>query len=339
MMYLGFNRVKTFYLKFFFILVLFSGSFLQAESSIAADEIKQAAKNKLVYIVSDIRIPFWDIMARGIKNKAKEKGYEVEVLSADNIKKKEIENVAKAISLKARGLVISPINSSTAVTILRLAKNADIPVVISDIGTDGGEYVSFISSNNEKGAYEIGKVLAKKMKQLGWDKNGTVGIVSIPQKRANGKARTAGFMKAMTETGIKGAGLLQQVDFSYKETYDHSMSLIKKNPDLRALWLQGSDRYKGALDAIKDSGKEGEILLICFDAEPVFLELIPKGVLVGAAMQQPYLMGEKAVESLLEHINGKDVVKKQQLDILAISTENIEEKLPVIKRNVLGIEE
>ncbi len=47
--------------------------------------------------------------------------------------------------------------------------------------------ISFISSDNKKGAYELGKILAKHMKSLSWDKEGTVGIISIPQKSSNGK--------------------------------------------------------------------------------------------------------------------------------------------------------
>ncbi|MET0024140.1 MAG: substrate-binding domain-containing protein [Sedimenticola sp.] len=301
----------------------------------AAD--KQPDK-KLAYIVSDIRIPFWDIMDRGVKSAARELGYSVQTYSAENSLKSELENVSKAINDKVDGIVVSPTNSSACVTILKLAKNAGIPVAISDIGTDGGEYVTYISSDNLDGAYKIGLVLAKKMRQVGWD-DGRVGIVAIPQKRANGQARTAGFMKAMREAGIKGAGIEQQVDFSYKETYDLSTKIIKSAPDLRAIWLQGSDRYQGALDAIADAGKKDDILLISFDAEPEFLDMIPNGVLVGAAMQQPYLMGREAVVALDNHLHGKPVEMHKQLEILAISNENIEEMLPTIKRNVLGIEE
>ena len=295
-------------------------------------------KKKIAYIVSDIRIPFWEIMSKGIKKSASEKGYTLEILSANNSKTLQMELTAKALKNRVDGIIISPINSTSAATILSVAKRFKTPVVISDIGADSGEYVSFISSNNFDGAYKIGKVLAQKMKKLKLDKDGTVGIISIPQKRANGKARTAGFMKAMDEVGIKGAGLLQQVDFSYKETYDHSMKLIKENPNMKAIWLQGSDKYKGALDAIKESGKTKDILLVCFDAEPEFLEMIPNGQLVGAAMQQPYLMGYEAMEQLDNYFQGKPVVKNKELEILAISEDNIKQKLPIIKRNVLGIE-
>lgn len=144
-------------------------------------------------------------------------------------------------------------------------------------------------------------------------------------------------MQAMDEAGIKGAGLKQQVTFSEEETYKLTKEIINNTPDLRAIWLQGSDRYNGALLAIADAGKKNEILLITFDAEPVFLDLIPKGILVGSAMQQPFLMGEKTVQVMNKHLTGKPVKKNLQLPILAISTDNIANKLPIIKRNVLGI--
>jgi len=296
-----------------------------------------ATEKQLAYLVSDIRIPFWDILQRGITREATKLGYQVDVYSAENNIKRELENTVKALNSGIDGLIISPINSSTAVTILKLAKKAGIPVVIADIGSDSGEYVSYISSDNYQGSYELGKILARELKSRQWQ-NGTVGIIAIPQKRANGQARTAGFMKALEEHGIKGGDIRQQVDFSYQETYDHARDLIASNKDLRALWLQGSDRYQGALDAIADSGKEGEILLICFDAEPVFLDMIPRGELVGAGMQQPFLMGEKAVDSLHDYLQGKQVEKNKMLEVLPVSGENIKSLLPGIRRNVLGLE-
>lgn len=299
--------------------------------------VNTQAQKKLAYIVSDTRIPFWAIMGRGIQSRAEALGYDVEIYSAENDRKKELEFTAKAIRENVAGIIVSPTTSSACVTILKLAKAANIPVVISDIGTDGGEYVSYISSNNKEGAYGIGKVLAQELHKRGWQ-NGRVGIIAIPQKRLNGQLRTDGFMQAMDEYSIKGADLKQQATFSYEETYNYAREMIEKYPDLRALWLQGSDRYQGALDAIKDSGKKDEVILATFDAEPVFLDLIPKGILVGSAMQQPYLMGAMAVSTIDHALNNERVEKNIQLPILAISAENIGEKLAIIKQNVLGIE-
>ncbi len=291
---------------------------------------------ELAYIVSDFRIPFWETMTKGAQSKADALGYDLTIYSAENSAKSELVFTVKALKSGISGLIISPTNSSAAVTILKLAKKAGIPTVIADVGAESGDYLSYISSDNEKGAYEIGKILAQKMSDLGWQK-GRVGIIAIPQDRLNGQMRTTGFMRAMQEAGIGSAGLLQQSTFSYQETYDYSKTLLKNNADLRAIWLQGSDRYQAALEAIVDTGKTEEVMLICFDAEPIFLDLIPQGVLLGAAMQQPYLMGEMAVISLDRFFKGLPVEKNQQLPILAVSADNISEKLPLIKRNVLGI--
>ncbi len=308
-----------------------------SQQPIAHEPTHADGAKKLVYIASDARIPFWSIMAKGVKSSAEPLGYKLAVYSPENDPKKEIELVAKAINDKVSGIIISPTTSSACATILKLAKQASIPVVISDIGTDGGEYVSYISSDNKQGAYEIGKVLAKKLLAKGWN-DGRVGIIAIPQKRLNGQLRTAGFMQAMKESGIKGADIKQQSEWSEEETYRYSKELIEKYKDLKAIWLQGSDRYRGALNAIADSGNKDKILLITFDAEPEFLELIPKGILVGSAMQQPYLMGQEALKAMDAHLQGKSVEKDLQLPILAISMDNIAEKLPIIRRNVLGIE-
>ncbi|MCT7481679.1 substrate-binding domain-containing protein [Aliarcobacter cryaerophilus] len=294
-------------------------------------------QKKLAYIVSDINIPFWQIISKGIKDKSNELGYEIHIYSSNNLKKNELENLASAISLKIDGLIISPINSSTASTLLEIANMNKIPTIVADIGSDSQNYLSFISSDSKKGAYELGKILSKYMKSLSWNKEGTVGIIAIPQKRLNGKDRTIGFIKALEEDNIKVSGMYQQVDFSYEETYNYSKKLIDENKNLRAIWLQGSDKYKGALDAIKKANKQNEIALICFDAEPEFLEMIQNGDLVASAMQQPYIIGQEAVVTLNNYFNNKEVKKEQKMEILSISKENIDDKLKIIKLNVLGI--
>ncbi len=298
---------------------------------------EESTTPQLAYIASDTRIPFWNIMARGIRRQAAELGYGVNIYSAHNDARRELELLATAIDHQVKGLIISPTNSSAATTLIKLASRADIPVIIADIGADSDDYVSYISADNYTGAYQIGQVLTHALETRGWQQ-GRVGIIAIPQKRLNGQARTTGFMRALHEAGIYNAAMRQQVDFSYDETYAFSRELIDTIPNLRALWLQGSDRYQAALDAIADSGRKGEILLITFDAEPEFLHLIPSGVLVGAAMQQPFLMGEQSVISLHQHLQGQNVEHNQKLPVLAISADNLDENRMIIQRNVLGLE-
>ncbi|WP_407332406.1 substrate-binding domain-containing protein [Enterovibrio sp. 27052020O] len=290
---------------------------------------------KIAYIVSDSRIHFWDILLRGIDSSAQPLNYQVIVYSADNSRQKELQNTIAAIRDKVSGIILSPVNSSSAVTVLKLANQANIPVVIADVGSDSNDFISYISSDNFRGAFNLGQMLINTMKKKGW-RSGTVGIIAIPQKRENGRARTRGFLEAITTAGYKSANIHQLRDFSYKETYDFAASLIKANPNMRAIWLQTSQQYQAAIDAIAEAQKQNEILLICFDAEPEFTKMIASGRLVGAGMQQPFLMGEQALETLDKHLNGESVEKTISLPVLSVSQSNLSLLLPDIQRNVLG---
>lgn len=312
------------YLRLFFILCLSISLYANTHTK------------KIAYIASDMSIPFWQILSRGIQNASNEADYSLTIYNTQNNAKHELEMVISAIKNKVDAIIISPTTSMACVTVLQLAKQAKIPVIIADIGTDEGEYLSYISSNNQQGAYDIAQVLIRKMQERNF-MQGTVGIIAIPQKRLNGQARTQGFMKALKEANINGADIKQQVNFSLEETYLLAKELIQNNKNLKAIWLQGSDKYEGALQAIEEAGKKEEILLITFDAEPIFLELIPQGILVGAAMQQPFLMGEKAIEVLNAYFKGEKIIQNIQLPILAISQDNIDSQLSIIQRNVLGL--
>ena len=302
----------------------------------AATAASPNSGERLAYLVSDLRIPFWQTMQRGIAQRAKSLGYRLDVYSADNNPRRELESAVRTIREQVDGIVLSPTNSSAAVTVLKLAGKAGIPVVIADVGADSDDYISYIASDNRGGSYQLGRLLTQAMHKRHWS-NGHVGIIAIPQKRANGQARTVGFLKALKEAGIEASDMRQQADFTYRETYDFARELIAADAQLRAIWLQGSDRYQAALDAIADAGKSGEILLTCFDAEPEFMQLIPEGRLVAAGMQQPFLMGERAVDALNAHLRGREVPHHVLLPVLAISKENIDDQRELIRRNVLGL--
>jgi len=311
--------------------------FILSFTLLNANSIEKKTNKKIVYIPIDNGIPFWQIMSKGISVIATHKKYDFEVLDAENSPKKELELTIKAIKEKVSGIIISPSNSSAAVTILEIAKNANIPVVIADIGSDGGEYVSYISSDNITGAYNLGLHLTRKMKEKGWQK-GKVGIIAIPQKRINGQQRTQGFMSALRQENIKGAGIKQMVKWTEEETYQFTKDFIMNCPDVKAIWLQTSNVYKGALRAIKELKKEKEIFLVTFDAEPEFIELIKDNTIIGSAMQQPFIIGEVAAKTLLKHIEGEKVKKNIQIPILTVNKYNIMENLITIEQNVLGIE-
>jgi len=297
-----------------------------------------AANKEIVYVTPGLDLPFWRYLSKGVESVAKAKGYTFQALDSHNSAQTQLQNAQDAIARGVAGIVISPTDSSTAPSVLSLAEKAKIPVVVADIGTNSGNYVSFIISDNYEGAKGVGEALAKAMKAKGWE-SGSVGLVTISQARKNGQARTAGFRDAMKAAGItKEAGLQQMQSYTADETFKFVQDMLTANPDMRGLWIQTDQPAIGALRAIKAARKEGQLLLAAFDGIPDFVDLLKSGQIVASGMQQPYLMGVRSAEAMFKHLEGGTPEKQILVPILIVTSENIDQVLPTVKETVFANE-
>ena len=298
-----------------------------------------AADKSIVYLTPGLDLPFWRFLSKGVEAAVTKQGYSFQALDSHNSAQTQLQNAQDSIARGVAGIVISPTDSSTAPSVLTLAKRANIPVVIADIGTNSGDYASFISSDNYRGAFDVGKALAAALKKKGWE-DGSVGIVAISQARKNGQARTKGFLDGLKEGGFTGkeAGLQQMQSYTADETFKFTQDMLTANPGMRGLFVQTDQPAIGALRAIKAARRNGEVLVAAFDGIPEFVDLLKSGELVVSGMQQPYLMGERSGEAMLEVLSGKTPPKEIVVPILAVTSENIEKELPTVRLTVLANE-
>ncbi len=310
-----------------------------AAAILAIGSPTQAQENgELVYMTPGLDLAFWRYVSEGVKSVAEENGYGFAALDSTNDPQTQLQNAQDAIARGVAGIVLSPTDSSTAPAVLQLAKDAGIPVVIADIGTDSGEFVSVIGSNNYEGANGVGQALAAAMQDAG-KTDATVGIVGISQARLNGQARTNGFKDAMAEGGVTGdAGLQQMQAYTADETFKFTQDMITANPGMGGMFVQTDGPTLGALRAIKAARMDGDILVAAFDGIPEFVPLLQSGELVVSGMQQPYLMGVRSAEAMLEHLGGGTPDKEITVPILIVTSDNIEEMLPTITETVFANE-
>ncbi len=298
-----------------------------------------SASKDIVYLTPGLDLPFWRYLSKGVEAAAKDKGFGFQALDSHNSAQTQLQNAQDSIARGVAGIVISPTDSSTAPSILALAKRANIPVVIADIGTNSGDYASFIISDNYKGAHDVGAALAAALKKKGWE-GGSVGIVAISQARKNGQARTKGFLDGLKEGGFTGqqAGLQQMQSYTADETFKFTQDLLTAHPDMRSLFIQTDQPAIGALRAIKAARREGELLVAAFDGIPEFVDLLKSGQLVVSGMQQPYLMGQRSGEAMAAALAGGSPDNEITVPILAVTSDNIEQLLPTVKKTVFANE-
>lgn len=321
------------------LLKLAVGGAVWAGAGIGGLRSASAASKDIVYLTPGLDLPFWRYLSKGVEAAAKDKNYGFQALDSHNSAQTQLQNAQDSISRGVAGIVISPTDSSTAPSILALAKRANVPVVIADIGTNSGDYASFIISDNYSGAHGVGTALAAALKKKGWEA-GSVGIIAISQARKNGQARTKGFLDGLKEGGFTGkqAGLQQMQSYTADETFKFTQDLLTANPDMRGLFVQTDQPAIGALRAVKAARRDGEILVAAFDGIPEFVDLLKSGQIVVSGMQQPYLMGQRSGEAMVSVLAGTMPDKEITVPILAVTSDNIEQELPTVRKTVFADE-
>ncbi|PRH86168.1 ribose ABC transporter substrate-binding protein [Labrys okinawensis] len=319
-------------------LQLAAGAALAGTGSLGFQPARAAGKD-IVYLTPGLDLPFWRYLAKGVESAAKAKGYGFQALDSHNSPQTQLQNAQDSIAKGVAGIVISPTDSSTAPSVLALAAKAGIPVVIGDIGTNSGDYASFIISNNYDGAKGVGEALAAALKAKGWE-GGSVGLITISQARKNGQARTKGFRDGLAAGGWTGkeAGLQQMQSYTTDETFKFTQDMLTANPDMRGLFIQTDQPALGALRAIKAARRSSDLLVAAFDGIPEFVDLLKSKQIVASGMQQPYLMGQKSGEALVAKLAGGPVEKEISVPILVVTSENIDKELPVVKETVFANE-
>jgi ABC-type sugar transport system substrate-binding protein len=290
---------------------------------------------RLAYLAPKVDLSFWRYVMKGIDDVAKAQGATVTAYDSQNSAQKQLQNTQDLISRGVDGILLSPVDSSTAPAVLAMAAKSNVPVVIADIGTTEGDYVAFVTSQNEQGAYETGKATAESLKAKGWT-NSPFGMVTISLARKNGQLRTNGFRHAMAEVGMKEVALQQMQSYTADETFRFVQDMVTAHPDMRALFVESDIQSIGALRALQAMRRNNDVLLAGFDGVPEFVGLLQQGAIAAAGMQQPYLLGETAAHAMFDHFAGKPTEKDIQIPVLIVTPGNIKEKLPELIQNVFA---
>ena len=273
----------------------------------------------IAYLTPSLDVPFWIYVKHGVEDEVEKTmpGAEVTVYDSKDNANTQLSNAQDALTKGVTGIVISPTDSASCVQVLDAAEEANVPVVICDIGTDSGTYLSFISTDNESGAKELGEYVASKL-----NKGDKVAQITLNQARINGVKRKEGF-----EEGIK-ANDLQEVDFRQMEKVNrdegvsYTQDLITSYPDLKAIFCHSEDPSMGAVTALEEVGNT-DCKIVGFDCSPEVVQAIKDGKILATAAQQPVVMGRTSVDSIKTKLDGGTPEKEIQMKTLLVTQDNI----------------
>jgi ribose transport system substrate-binding protein len=266
--------------------------------------------------VYDLSNPFFIPMDEGVQAKCAELG--ITLLPTHDEKGDATEMITGVTALINQGvdaLVISPYSPESMSTVMALADEAGIPVVVVDIGTGGASVNAFIMSDMRGGGKLAGEYFLSLMDDKSYpgitSKN--VAIIKCETSATYAITRGEGFKDAVVPAGYNVVEE-QHGNSNKDQAYAIMVDYISKySDDLAAVFCENDQMALGASAAIDEAGLTGKILVFGFDGNDDAVAAIKEGLMHGTAAQAPFGMGELGVELAKRLVDG-EVLEGDQKD-------------------------
>ena len=249
--------------------------------------------------LSTLNNPFFVTLRDGALEAAKVYDVDLIVVDAQDSPAKQLNDIEDLIQRRVDLIIINPTDSDAIVSAVESANEAGIPVITVDRASNGGKVVVHIASDNVEG----GRMAARIIAQALGGKGKVVELVGIPGTSA---ARDRG--KGFEEELKKYPGLVlvakQVANFNRAEGLTVMENILQAHPDIDAVFALNDEMALGAIEAIKEAGLLGKIIVVGFDAIPDAVEAVKKGEMYATIAQQPFKMGYLAVEKAVEYLSS-----------------------------------
>lgn len=220
--------------------------------------------------------------SRSVREAAQDAGIQLLFENAEQKQENQIKAIRSFIAYRVDVIAFVPIVADGWDNVLREAKGAGIPVLVTDrkINTDDPNlYAGFIGTDSEQEGRDAGKFMLKKFAWQGRSKPvrivelaGTVGA-SVAVGRAKGfrevLAGNPDFTIVYSESG----------DFLRSRGYEITLEMLDKIPHIDAVFSHNDSMTLGMLDALQERGiKPGkDIVIVTIDAEQAVIDALKAG--------------------------------------------------------------
>jgi len=266
-----------------------------------------AAKPYIPVISKGFQHQFWQAVRQGSEKAAKEFNVDITFEGPETEAQvdKQMEMLQTAIDKKPAAICFAAVDSKAAIPLLEKAKAAGIPIIGFDSGVDSDIPVTTASTDNLAAA----AAAADHMATLIGGK-GEVAVIAHDQTSVTGRDRVKGFtdqIKAkypdITVVDVQyGAG------DALKST-DIAKAVIQGHPNLKGYFGANEGSMKGVMNGVKETGMEGKIVMIGYDAGKQLKDEIKAGIVAGAISQDPVGIGYKCVEAAVKASKGETLPK------------------------------
>jgi len=267
---------------------------------------------------------------KSIQESAVEAGIDLKFADAQQKQENQIKAIRNFIAQRVDVIAFSPVVESGWDTVLKEAKDAEIPVILTDRAVDSQDetlYESFIGSDFVLEGRLSGEWLVEEFA----DEPGPVRIVELQGTTGSAPAndRKQGFGEAIAADPKFEIIASQTGEFTRAKGKEVMEAFLQANDDIDVLFAHNDDMGLGAIEAIEAAGlvPGQDITIITIDAVRDGMQALADGKINFIAECSP-LLGPQLME-LVEQVHaGESVPKRVVTEETTFTQEQAKEALP-----------
>ncbi|MEU3692752.1 ABC transporter substrate-binding protein [Streptomyces narbonensis] len=252
---------------------------------------------------------------KSVREAAEKAGITLKFSDAQQKQENQIKAIRTFIQQKVDVIAFSPVVESGWDTVLKEAKSAGIPVILTDRAVDSQDtslYRTFLGSDFVKEGQEAGKWLVKEYE-------GTSEPVNVVELQGTTGSAPANDRKAGFAEVIKGEPKFKVVasqtgDFTRAKGKEVMQAFLKSHKDIDVLYAHNDDMALGAIQAIEEAGRKPgtDIKVISVDGiKDAFVAMQEKKINV--VVECNPLLGDQLMELAEKVAAGEDVPRRVEV--------------------------
>jgi ABC-type sugar transport system substrate-binding protein len=246
-----------------------------------------------------------------VKEAAAAAGITLKFSDAQQKQENQIQAIRDYIAQKVDVISFSPVVSSGWDTVLKEAKTAKIPVILTDrqVDSDQSLWISLVGSDFELEGERAAKLLEKVLGSAG----GAVNIAVLEGTTGSAPAtqRAAGFKKILDASHPDWKIVASQTgDFTRDGGKQVMAAFLQSHPEANVLFAHNDDMGLGAIQSIEAAGKKPgtDIKIVTIDGVHDGFVAMSQGKINAIAECNP-LLGPQLMETVKAVLAGQTVEK------------------------------
>lgn len=190
-------------------------------------------------------------------------GVEVEIRTAKDNNRNQIEDIKYFIDRKVDLLIVAPNEAAAITPVIEKAYQQGIPVVVVDRKTLSDKYTAFVGADNYEIGKDVGQYIINRL-----NKTGKILEITGLEGSTPAMERHKGLVEALTEA--PGVELTASVDGGWLQSVaaEKMDSILSTAGDIDLVFAQNDRMAIGAYLSAKQKNQEHEMLFVGIDALP-----------------------------------------------------------------------